>query len=371
MFELVGKYTTAKVYADSLDSGAIGRLQTFLNQPCMEGNRVRVMADAHDSAGCVVGTTFSLSSEKVIPSVVGSDIACGVLVVKLKEKRIDLPKLDSFINKEISSGGSVRKKYHKYVNKVDLESLKCVKYIDLDKAYSSLGSLGGGNHFISIEKSDDGTLYLLIHSGSRSLGRQVCDYYQKKAYEYHNKSLSYYLSYLENDLYNDYLYDMEIVTDFAYYSRLAIAETILSGMKLHEIESFTTVHNYIDTNNKIVRKGAVSANLDEILIIPINMKDGSLICKGKGNIDYNSSAPHGAGRLLSRSDSKQILTVSDYKKMMKESGVYTTSANSSTLDESPMAYKPIEMILSNISDTVEVLEQIKPIYNFKASGGDD
>lgn len=371
MFELNGKYTTAKIYADSLDSGAIGRLQTILNQPCMEGNRVRVMADAHDSAGCVVGTTFNLSTDRVIPSVVGSDIACGVLVVELKEKRIDLPKLDSFISKEVPSGASVRKKYHKYTNKVNLGSLKCIKAINLDKAYASLGSLGGGNHFISIEKSENGTLYLLMHSGSRHLGRQVCEYYQKMAYEYHNKSLSYYLSYLEGDLFKDYLHDMEVVSEFAYYSRLAIAETILSGLKLHEVNSFTTVHNYIDTQNRIVRKGAVSAQLDEQLIIPINMKDGSLICKGKGNDDYNCSAPHGAGRLLSRSESKQILTVSEYKKIMKESGIYTTSANASTLDESPMAYKPIEVILSNISDTVDILEHIKPIYNFKASGEDD
>lgn len=325
-------------------------------------------------------------------------------VVKLKEKRVELPKLDSIIRKNVPLGMEVREKEHKFVNDLRLEELKCVGSINLDRAYKSLGSLGGGNHFIEINKSDiDGSLYLVIHSGSRYLGKQVAEYYQDMAYKHLTKidrtliinnkikelkeqgreneieemlktlklslpSISYDLAYCDGDLFNDYIHDIAIVSEYADLNRRAMANVILKEMHLHEVESFTTVHNYIDIENRIVRKGAVSAQLNEKLIIPINMRDGSLICLGKGNEDYNFSAPHGAGRLMSRSEAKKSLSVSNYKKQM--AGIYTTSVNSSTIDEAPDAYKPIESIMDNINETVTVLEKIKPIYNLKAGSID-
>lgn len=363
MFELKGKYTDAIVYADSLDSGAIGHIQSLLNQEVMSGNKVRLMADAHDGKGAVVGTTFTLSSDRVIPTIVGSDIGCGVFVVKLKEKRIDLPKLDSLIRKTVGKSSGKEHRYLKYIN---LEDLYCYKYINEAKVRQSLGTVGGGNHFVEVDKSEDETLYLLVHSGSRILGNQVAEYYQKKAHE-STSDIDYYYSYVSDKLFNDYLHDMEIVMTFAQFNREAIVDTILSYMHLHEIDSFHTVHNYIDIKNRIVRKGAVSAKLGEKLIIPINMRDGSLICLGKGNSDYNYSAPHGAGRLMSRADAKSSLSVSEFKKEMKDAKIYTTSCDKSTIDESPAAYKSLDSIIDNIKETVNIIERIKPIYNFKSS----
>lgn len=402
MFEINGKYTSAKVFTDIVDSGAIGHIQALCNQPCMDGNKVRIMPDCHDGKGCVIGTTFNLSTDKVIPNVVGVDISCGMHVVKLKEKRVELPKLDSIIRKNVPLGMEAREKEHKFVNDLRLEELRCVGSINLDRAYKSLGTLGGGNHFLELNRSElDGSLYLVIHSGSRYLGKQVAEYYQDRAYKKLTQidrksiidskinelklqgreneieemlkilkvslpSISYDLAYCDGDLFNDYMHDIEIVSEYADLNREAMANVILKEMHLHEVESFTTVHNYIDVKNRIVRKGAVSAQLNEKLIIPINMRDGSLICLGKGNDDYNFSAPHGAGRLMSRSEAKNTLSVSEYKKQMKEAGIYSTSVNSSTIDEAPDAYKPIESIIENIQETVIVLEQIKPIYNLKS-----
>lgn len=402
MFEINGKYTSAKVFTDIVDSGAIGHIQALCNQPCMDGNKVRIMPDCHDGKGCVIGTTFNLSTDKVIPNVVGVDISCAVHVVKLKEKRVELPKLDSIIRKNVPLGMEVREKEHKFVNELRLEELRCVGSINLDRAYKGLGTLGGGNHFLEVNKSElDNSLYLVIHSGSRYLGKQVAEYYQDRAYKNLTQidrksiidekirelkeqgreneiekmlktltlslpSICYDLAYCEGDLFNDYIHDIEIVSEYADLNRKAMANVILKEMHLHEVDSFTTVHNYIDIKNRIVRKGAVSAQLNEKLIIPINMRDGSLICLGKGNEDYNFSAPHGAGRLMSRSEAKSTLSVSEYKKQMKEAGIYSTSVNSSTIDEAPNAYKSIDSIIDNIQDTVTVLEQIKPIYNLKA-----
>lgn len=407
MFEINGKYTSAKVFTDIVDSGTIGHIQALCNQLCMEGNKVIIMADCHDGKGCVVGTTYTLSTDKVIPNVVGVDIGCGMLVVKLKEKRIDLPKFDSIVRKNVPLGMSIRENEHKYVNELKLNDLRCVGSVYLDRAYKSLGTLGGGNHFIELDKSsvtDD--IYLVIHSGSRYLGKQVAEYYQDMAYkrltrvdrkmlidakikelkeqgrereiesvikEYKGTLpiIAYDLAYCENDLFNDYLNDMDIVCEYADWNRKAMAQVILKEMHLHEVESFTTIHNYIDVKNRIVRKGSVSAQLGEKLLIPINMRDGSLICNGKGNEDYNYSAPHGAGRLMSRSVAKDTLSVSEYKKQMKEAGIYSTSVNSSTIDEAPGAYKPLESIIENIKDTVDIMEQIKPLYNLKAGNEDE
>ena len=324
-------------------------------------------------------------------------------VAKLDTKRLELPKLDSVIHKEVPAGFSIRSKEHKYVECLELDKLRCKGSVNLDRAYKSLGTLGGGNHFIEVNKDSEGNLYLVVHTGSRNLGKQVAEYYQEEAWKrvkdgnrgvlIKNKiaelteagrqseiedaikqirstmeSIPRELAYCEGDLFEDYIHDMKIVQDFAYWNRAAIVDTITKAMKVKIDEEFQTIHNYIDIQNMILRKGAVSAMSGEKLIIPINMRDGSLICVGKGNDDWNQSAPHGAGRLMSRSEAKQSLTVHDFKKTMEEAGIYTTSVGLDTLDEAPMAYKPMDEIINNIQDTVDIIEIIKPIYNFKAGG---
>lgn len=326
---------------------------------------------------------------------------CGMAVAELKETRIDLPKLDSVINKKVPSGFSVRDKVHKFLRNVDIEELYCYKNINVDRAEKSLGTLGGGNHFIEVDTSENGQLYLVVHTGSRNLGKQVAEYYQDlawKSLKNGNKgelikakidelkaagrqseieaeiakiqstveSVPKKLAYCEGELFDKYIHDMKITQEYAYWNREAILDTIVDEMHLHVIDQCQTIHNYIDTENMILRKGSVSAQAGEKLIIPINMRDGSLICTGKGNPDWNYSAPHGAGRLMSRSEAKQNITLSEFKKTMKEAGIYSTSVNKSTIDESPMAYKPMQEIIDNIQDTVDIVNIIKPIYNFKA-----
>lgn len=404
MIELRGKYNTAKIYTDNVDNATIGQVTALLNQKSLEGSSIRIMPDCHAGKGCVIGTTMTIT-DKVIPNLVGVDIACGMLTTKLNTKRIELPKLDSVINKNIPSGFSIRDKEHKYCNSIDLSMLKCAKAVNLDRAYKSIGTLGGGNHFIEVDTSSNGELYLIIHTGSRNLGKQIAEFYQDLAWQSiknGTKEREQYiqqvikqltvegrqseintqiklikdrfgnipkeLAYCTGELFSSYLHDMRIAQEYANLNRLAIADTILKEMKIKPVDSFTTLHNYIDLNNMILRKGAVSAQLNERLLIPINMRDGSLICIGKGNTDWNCSGPHGAGRILSRSQAKQSLTVSEFKKTMKQAGIYSTSVNSSTLDESPMAYKPMQEIINNIQPTAEIIDIIKPIYNFKASG---
>ena len=287
----------------------------------------------------------------------------------MKEKRINLPELDSFIRKNIPAGRELRERTHRSHGRIDIEELRCYKHIDTRRAKESLGTLGGGNHFIEVDKDDEGNLYLVIHTGSRNLGLRVADYYQAKAYKaVGGKSQSevpYELAYLTGEDKADYLHDMELMQRFASLNRDIIKEVILDGMKLHEVDSFTTIHNYIDVETNILRKGAVSANKDEKLLIPMNMRDGSLICIGLGNEDWNFSAPHGAGRRYGRKEAESSFTLSEFKKQME--GIYTTSVAQDTIDESPMAYKPMEEILNNIGDTIVVERVIRPIYNFKAS----
>lgn len=338
---------------------------------------------------------------------------CGMLTIKLKEKRIDLPKLDSIIRQYIPSGGSVNAQPKMFKTSLDAERLRCYDKRGANirpmLAYQSVGTLGGGNHFIEIDKDSEDNLYLVIHTGSRHLGLEVCDYYQNigyerlkikhndgtkkdkireiteklraekrydeikpavqkisKEYEDSKPNVPFELAYVEGQDFEDYIYDMNKVQEHASCNRAEIARLILKYAKLTEVERFETIHNYIDVDNMILRKGAVSAQSGEKLLIPINMRDGSLICIGKGNPDWNYSAPHGAGRLMSRSEAKQNLTVSEFKKTMKEAGIYSTSVGKDTLDESPMAYKPMEEIINNIKDTVDIIDIIKPIYNFKA-----
>lgn len=398
MIILNGKYNTAKIFTDNIDDSAISQIIALLNQPMAEDQQIRIMPDVHAGNGCTIGTTMTIK-DKAVPNLVGVDIGCGMQTVKLKEKHIELQKLDKVIYQNIPSGFAVRKKAHRYHQKIDLLNLYCFDHIHYDRAVNSLGTLGGGNHFIEADRGEDGSIYLVIHSGSRYLGVEVASYYQREAYKRLNKAsekevdalieklksenkqkqiqkelkkltntkrteIPKDLAYAEGELFEQYLHDMKIVQEYAMLNRQAMIDEIIRNMGLHIEDGFTTVHNYIDTENMILRKGAVSAKDGEVLLIPINMRDGSLICKGKGNPDWNSSAPHGAGRLMSRRDAKAQLTLSEFKKQME--GIYSTSVSRSTIDESPMAYKSMKDITDNISDTAEILEIIKPIYNFKA-----
>ncbi|SDB37297.1 RNA-splicing ligase RtcB, repairs tRNA damage [Ruminococcaceae bacterium FB2012] len=397
MLELKGKYNTAKVFTELIEQSAAGQIIALLNQPMCEGARIRIMPDVHAGAGCTIGTTMTVA-DKVIPNLVGVDIGCGMETVRLKETYIEPRQLDKLIYRAIPSGFSIRKKPHRYADRIDLLQLYCAHKIDLDRAEKSLGTLGGGNHFIEADKGGDGSIYLVIHSGSRHLGVETAKYYQEEAYrrltskkdiiretidrlkaqnreqeiagqleELKNAGINEInkaLAYCEGDLFEMYIHDMKIVQQFALLNRQAMMDEIIKGLGLHALEQFSTIHNYIDTDTMILRKGAVSAQKGEKLLIPINMRDGSLICIGKGNPDWNFSAPHGAGRLMSRSEAKQSFTVSEFKKQMKD--IYTTSVSSATLDECPMAYKPVEAITENIKDTVEIVERITPVYNFKA-----
>ena len=398
MIILQGKYNSAKVFTDIIEEDAVSQIITFCNQPVCEGSTVRIMPDVHAGAGCTIGTTMTVT-DKVIPNLVGVDIGCGMETIRLKEKHIELQKLDKLIYSAVPSGFAIRKKAHRFNEKIDLTQLYCYKHIDPLRAELSLGTLGGGNHFIEADKGSDGSIYIVIHSGSRHLGVETAKYYQNEAYRRLNKSsdkevnelidtlkaegrqkqiqselkklkntkttdVPKHLAYCEGELFEQYIHDMKIVQQFALLNRQAMMDELIKGMGLHVNDRFSTIHNYIDTDSMILRKGAVSAKMGETLLIPINMRDGSLICTGKGNTDWNCSAPHGAGRLMSRSKAKESFTVSEFKKQMD--GIFTTSVNAQTLDECPMAYKSMADIVDNIGDTAEINDIIKPIYNFKA-----
>jgi RNA-splicing ligase RtcB len=364
MITITGKHNTAYIYADSLESGAEGQIKKLLDQG-FAGGKIRVMPDVHAGAGCAVGMTMTVT-DKVVPNLVGVDIGCGMETVKLAGARLELPKLDSFIHQNIPAGFDVRDTPHKYAAETRLNELRCRKKLNLQRGELSLGTLGGGNHFIEIDKDDDGALYLVVHSGSRNIGLQVAQFYQDAAF----KALSaqdeipFELAYCEGALLEDYLHDMAVMQEFAALNRRAIADDIIKGCKLKEESRFATIHNYIDLEHMILRKGAVSAQAGETMLIPINMRDGSLICEGLGNPEWNYSAPHGAGRLMSRSEANRSFTLNAYKKEMRD--VYSTTVNTETLDECPMAYKSMDSILAQIKPTVWVIKHIRPVYNFKA-----
>lgn len=394
MLELKGKYNTAKVFTDNIEQEAIAQIIELCNQEFVKDSVIRIMPDVHSGAGCTIGTTMTIK-DKVVPNLVGVDIGCGMHVSILKEKDIDLATLDKIIYDYIPSGFDIRSKEHKYCKEIAISDLKCKNHVDLNRAMLSIGTLGGGNHFIEINRDEDGTLYLVIHSGSRHLGKQVAEYYQKLAIKAltdtkkqkeelikrlkaegrqqeiqaeSNKiqppKIKQDLAYVEGQNFDDYIHDMKIVQEFAVWNRKAMADEIITRLGLTVKDEFSTIHNYINTETMVLRKGAISAQKGEKVIIPINMRDGSIIAIGKGNEDWNCSAPHGAGRLMSRKKAKETLSLEEFAETMKD--IYTTSVNQSTLDESPMAYKPIDEILENIKDTVEVYKIIKPIYNFKS-----
>lgn len=398
MIEVRGKYNEAKIFTDVVDNASVSQVIELCNQEFAAGSRIRLMPDIHAGAGCTVGTTMTVR-DKIVPNLVGVDIGCGMEVIRIREEYIEPQKLDKLIYEKIPSGFSVRSKPHRFLDMVDLDALCCIDHINRPRAEKSMGTLGGGNHFIEADKDDEGHIYIVVHSGSRHLGLEVAKYYQEEGYKVLNHSddaslqqviaemkragkqkdiektvkklknvkqtaVPRELAYVTGELFERYIHDMKIVQQYAALNRQAMIDEIVKGMKFHVEEQFTTIHNYIDTDNMILRKGAVSAQKGEKLLIPINMRDGSLMCEGKGNEDWNCSAPHGAGRLMSRAAAKQSFTVSEFKKQM--AGVYTTSVNKGTLDECPMAYKGMQDILDNIGPTAEVLKIIRPIYNFKA-----
>ena len=365
MVELTGTHNTAKIFTEKLESSAEGQIKKLLDQRFVAGSQIRIMPDVHAGAGCAIGTTMTIT-DKVVPNLVGVDIGCGMETVKLTSTRINLPALDSFIHQNIPAGMEVRQKPHKYLAEARIDELRCGKHINLQRGELSLGTLGGGNHFIEIDKDDDGALYLVVHSGSRNIGLQVAQYYQDAAFKALGlqDEIPFELAYCEGSLLENYLHDMAIMQEFAALNRRAMADDIIKGCKLKEDSRFSTIHNYIDLTHMILRKGAVSAQSGETLLIPINMRDGALICEGLGNLDWNCSAPHGAGRLMSRGEAKSSFTLSAYKKEM--GGVFSTTINAETLDECPMAYKSMEDILAQIEPTAKVVKQIRPVYNFKA-----
>ena len=396
-----GKYNTAKIFTDVIEAGAIEQIRAACDFPAFKGLKIRIMPDVHAGAGCTIGTTMTIK-DKIVPNMVGVDIGCGMEVACLAQKELDLRALDELIRAKIPCGMNRRKTPHPFAEQADLDSLRCLPHVNPDLARKSIGTLGGGNHFIEGNVDEEGNLYLVVHSGSRHLGLEVATYYQKEAYrslcgkaqgqidaliarlktEKKPKKISSAIrkqkakqsnvppemAYVSGQLFEDYMHDMKIVQHFAALNRKAIVDEIVGGLHLCVTDGFTTIHNYIDTREMILRKGAVSAEKGERLLIPINMRDGSLLCLGKGNKDWNRSAPHGAGRLMSRTQAFKTLTMEDFQREM--TGIYSTSVTPQTLDESPMAYKKLEDIVDNISPTVKILKRIKPIYNFKASETD-
>lgn len=398
MIEIQGEFNAAKIFTDVVDNASIAQVQELCNQAFTAGSRIRLMPDIHAGKGCTIGTTMTIT-DKVVPNLTGVDIGCGMETTRIRESHMELQKLDKLIYEKIPSGFSIRDRAHRYLSQIDLNELCCAKHVDLLRAEKSIGTLGGGNHFIEVDKDDEGNLYIVVHSGSRHLGVEVASYYQEAGYKVLNRTddasieaivaqmkaegrekeiqktlkklknlkqtgIPKALAYVSGELFEQYLHDMKIVQRFAMLNRQAMVDEIVCGLGLHVEEQFTTVHNYIDTESMILRKGAVSARSGEKLLIPINMRDGSLICVGKGNEDWNFSAPHGAGRLMSRAEAKRRFDITGFRQEMD--GIYTTSVNESTLDECPMAYKGMDDILSNIGPTVDVAKIIKPIYNFKA-----
>lgn len=395
-----------KIFTENIEPQALNQIYTLIKQPAFADCKVRIMPDVHAGAGCVIGFTADLG-DKVIPNIVGVDIGCGTETVELGNIDIDLAKLDEVIRKYVPNGRNVHETEDNFSESI-INQLYCKDRLEnVDWLKRSCGTLGGGNHFIEVDIDDNGSKYLVIHSGSRNIGKQVAEIYQQMAIddlsgakdleEETKKLIKDYkrtgrqkdiqrgiaelkrkfqpklgvpkeLPYLIGEHREMYLHDMKLCQEFAKVNRINIADQILIHLFGHSAalyNTFETTHNYIEHDTNIVRKGAISAKEGETVLIPINMRDGCIIGRGKGNADWNYSAPHGAGRIMSRSKAKETVSLEEFEQSMQ--GIYTTSVNRSTIDESPMAYKPIGEIMENIKDTVEIVKIIKPIYNFKAS----
>lgn len=397
--EIKGKVATAIAYANVIEDAAIEQIRRMCDYAFTEGSKIRIMPDVHAGKGCTIGTTMTIH-DKAVPNVVGVDIGCGMYTVRLLETEIDFEHLDDAAH-YVPSGMNV---WEGRKESFDLEALRCYRELkDAKRLQRSLGTLGGGNHFIEVDRASDGTLYLVIHTGSRNLGKQVAEYYQHLAVELNQGREEYFkkrdaliaeykaagrrkeiqaalkalhwadrplsvpedLCFLYGEYLENYLHDVEICQRFARRNRELIAQILLERAGLTGADGFHTIHNYIDTDEMILRKGAIAAHKGEKVLIPINMRDGSVLAIGRGNLEWNYSAPHGAGRLMSRGAARETLSMEAYTEAMK--GIYTTSVNPSTIDEAPMAYKSLEDIIDVIRDSVDVVDIMKPIYNFKAS----
>lgn len=404
MFEIKGTVSTAICFAKVVEDEAIEQVRRMCSYALTEGSKVRIMPDVHAGKGCTIGTTMTVA-DKACPNVVGVDIGCGMYTVELADKEIDFEKVDEACH-FIPSGMNV---WEGRIERSDLTALHCYRSLrDSRRLERSLGTLGGGNHFIEIDKAADGTYYLVIHSGSRNLGKQVAEIYQQLAIDLHAGKEDYFvrreeiirtykeegrrseiqgalkeldktykakvseipddICWLYGSFLDDYLHDVEVCQAFARRSREKMAEIILERTGMTAVEAFHTIHNYIDTNEMILRKGAIAAHKGEKVLIPINMRDGSVIAIGRGNPEWNCSAPHGAGRIMSRTKAKETLDMKAYKEAM--AGIYTTSVNEKTIDEAPMAYKSLDDIIDVIRDSVDIIDIMKPVYNFKASDDD-
>ncbi len=401
MLQIKGKVNTAICYAKVIEDSAIEQIRRMCDYELTVGSKIRIMPDVHAGKGCTIGTTMTVI-DKVCPNIVGVDIGCGMYTVKLAEQKLDFEKIDEACH-FVPSGMNV---WEGRIERFDLTALRCYRSLkDTKRLERSLGTLGGGNHFIEIDRTVDGTCYLVIHSGSRNLGKQVAELYQQLAIDLHMGKEEYFkqkdeiirtykadgrraeiqdalkelrsnfeahalsvpedICWLYGSFLDDYLHDVEICQRFARRSREKMAEIILSKTGMTSLDAFHTIHNYIDTSERILRKGAIAAHTGEKVLIPINMRDGSIIAIGKGNPEWNFSAPHGAGRIMSRSKAKESLNLEAYQAAMQ--GIYTTSVNLSTIDEAPMAYKSLEDIIDVIRESVDIVDIMKPVYNFKAS----
>lgn len=404
MIEIAGKINTARCYAKTVDPRAVEQIRTMCDYPLTEGSKIRIMPDVHAGKGCTIGTTMTVT-DKLCPNIVGVDIGCGMYTVKLNRTGLDMEKLDAACH-EVPSGMNVWKEP---AETFPLEELRCYDALKNRKWLTcSLGTLGGGNHFIEVDRDTNGCFYLVVHSGSRNLGKQVAELYQEYAVKQRKGTLDFLqrkdeiirtyretgrsaeiqaalkelegdyaqrqtaipaeLCWLSGKAMQDYLHDVEICQRFARRNRERIAGYILRAIGAEETAAFHTIHNYIDTQEMILRKGAIAAHAEEIVLIPLNMRDGSVLAAGKGNPEWNFSAPHGAGRIMSRAQAKRELTMKEYQNAMK--GIYTTSVSEATIDEAPMAYKSAHEILDAIGETVDIRDILKPVYNFKAPEGE-
>jgi len=399
MMEIKGQVNTAICFAKIIEDEAIEQIRRMCDYEFTAGSRIRIMPDVHAGKGCTIGTTMTVK-DKAVPNIVGVDIGCGMYTVNLGQVEIDMEQMDGAAH-FIPSGLNV---WEGRKERFDLLDLRCYRGLkDARRLERSLGTLGGGNHFVEIDQSADGTKYLVIHSGSRNLGKQVAEFYQRLAidlskgkeeyfarrdaliaeykaagrrkeiekalkelrWEEHESTIPEDLCFVYGQYLEDYLHDVEICQRFARRSREFMAEIILQRLGIEAVNAFHTIHNYIDTDEMILRKGAIAAHKGEKVLIPINMRDGSVLAIGKGNPDWNYSAPHGAGRIMSRTAAKENLDLDEYRREM--AGIYTTSVNEATLDEAPMAYKSLSDIIDVIQESVDVIEVLKPIYNFKAN----
>jgi RNA-splicing ligase RtcB len=360
-----GIYAEAKIFTDDVEDYALAQIKMICDNEVAESSTICMMPDIHPGKIAPIGLSMTVA-DKVIPQLLGVDIGCGMTCVKLNKSNAEFQKLDRVIRENVPSGFTIRKDAHHMVQDFSYEGLHCIRHINRQKADRSLGTLGGGNHFIELDQGDDGSLYLVVHTGSRHLGEEVAEYYTKFAntsLKERGKEVPYYMSYLESDSKTSYLEDVQIIQRYAEWNRQIIVREILKGMKWKAVEQFSVPHNYLDDSG-ILRKGAISAKKGEPVVIPVNMRDGIILGIGKGNAEWNYSAPHGSGRKLKREDVKSQYTVSEFKKEMK--GVYSSCVSADTLDEAPFAYRSITEIVGQIRDTVEVTKILKPVYNFKA-----